>query len=105
MKVPAFTVEIRRGIIVLIDQKIGPTITNGAEQVVEELGRRGFDFSMPIFYVDTTGRWDGLIVEGGKFKDFLMIGAWDYDEARAKLRDIHKVGDAKLGDARLFWPG
>ena len=63
----------RDGIIRVIDkcderEPYAMSVTNAAEQVVEEVVRQ-FGY-YPILYRDTTDRWDWLLHEKGKFVGF-----------------------------------
>jgi hypothetical protein len=80
-----FIYTIKRGVIVLtgIDRR-GISITNAAEQVIQDLVDDGvLDPTKPrlILYSDEKGRWDGLAVCEGKFAGFVMLRAWSEEDA------------------------
>ena len=82
-----YSAEIRDGAIVIVDggEEGTPTVTNTAEQVIEDLRARGYDLTMPIVYRDSHGRWDGLAVKDGAFADFIMLGGTSHTDALEKL--------------------
>ena len=48
-----------------------PTVTNAAEEVIEDLGRRGMLMNgSKVFYIDSEGRMDELLIRDGKFAGF-----------------------------------
>jgi hypothetical protein len=71
-------------IVTLVGSGEGKSITNDAENVIEDLCRLGFFELCPRFrviYLDTSGVWDELLVHDGKFAGFQPIGLCDRAEA------------------------
>lgn len=67
---------------VLLEDLGGATsVTNDAEAVVAELARRCPLAGRRVLYRDSEGRWDELLVEGGRFKGFAPIRAKTQREA------------------------
>lgn len=50
-----------------------PTITNAAEEVVEDLVSRGFPPGRRLFYYDSGNTLDEILVQDGKFAGFAPI--------------------------------
>jgi hypothetical protein len=77
--------EIVDGVVCIIDNDRGKSVTNDAEKVIADLCNDGIDLSMPVIYRDTMGVWDRLLVAGGTFAGFAPIGTATRDEAIKKL--------------------
>ena len=84
----SFTVELVDGVICIVDLDDGPSVTNSAEAVIADVGRQGFDLSLPVIYRDTMGVWDRLLVSGGKFSGFASVNETDRTLAVAKVKGM-----------------
>ena len=52
-----------------------PTVTNAAEDTIQWLAENGYlSKGRRVFYFDSEGDLDELIIEDGKFKDFGILG-------------------------------
>jgi hypothetical protein len=51
------------GVICIVDNDRGRSVTNDAENVIADLIADGIDVSRPIIYRDTQGVWDQLMVQ------------------------------------------
>ena len=80
-----FKYTVKGDVIVLTEiEPAGISITNAAEQVIDDLVDEGvLDPIKPrrIVYPDKRGRWDGLAVREGKFAGFVMLKAWSEEDA------------------------
>ena len=57
--------------VLVVDLDQGRSVTTDAGGVVDDLGAAGVDFSgKRVLYRDTMGRWDELVVAGGRFVAF-----------------------------------
>jgi hypothetical protein len=54
--------------VFIVDMNMGMSVTNDAENVVEEVVREYGN--KRVVYRDSTGRWDELVHEDGKFSRF-----------------------------------
>lgn len=62
------------------------SVTNDAENVVEDLRHAGYDLSTArIVYRDSDGTWDEILVSNGRFAGFGSLGAESESEAVAML--------------------
>lgn len=77
--------EIVDGVVCIVDNDRGKSVTNDANKVIADLCNDGIDLSMPIIYRDTMGVWDRMLVVGGRFAGFAPIGATTRDYAIKKL--------------------
>lgn len=70
------------GFICLNDTNEGSSVTNDAENVIEDLLRAGYDLEHNrVLYCDSQGVWDELVVRSGKFAGFHVLDADDLDAA------------------------
>lgn len=82
-----YTVSDQAAAIVVEDRGGGRSVTNGAEEVIEDLRARGLDLAKPVIYRDTMGRWDVLRVADGRFDGFAPLGgAETFPEAVLALK-------------------
>jgi hypothetical protein len=74
-------------VIAIIDHDEGRSVTNDAENVIDDLTRQGFDLSKyRVIYRDTRGIWDQVLVDRtGRFAGFSTINERDLSAALAKL--------------------
>lgn len=76
----SYTVE--QGVVCIIDQGGGRSVTNDAEAVISSLLREGIDPAPRHFiYRDTTGQWDELVVRNGRFHSFRLLRMRDKQAA------------------------
>jgi hypothetical protein len=83
-RAPAFSYHTHRGCIVVVDacRPDKPSVTNGAEQVIEILAQAGVPVDdWPVVYRDTEGRYDQLLTQGLEFSGFKCLRATSEDEA------------------------
>jgi len=73
----AFTIEeLNDCYILIVDEDIGETITNDVENVIARLERycqaigKGGIGDRRVYYRDTLGRYDEILVKNGAFSDF-----------------------------------
>lgn len=64
------TVNFESRVFSLIDYDIGKSITNDAENVVEDLITSPDMYDMRIVYQDTAGDWAEILHKDGKFVGF-----------------------------------
>jgi hypothetical protein len=77
-----YTIELHGEVLALTGYGGGKSITNDADNVVEDLSRAGFLTSgARVIYLDSCGVWDELVVRDGRFFGFQSIGARDRSEA------------------------
>ena len=81
-----FSYQTFGNVIAVIDHDQGRSVTNDAEAVVAQLGRK-FDLSQyRLIYKDTRGIWDQMLVDRtGQFAGFSSINERDLPAALAKL--------------------
>jgi hypothetical protein len=74
-------------VIAIIDHDEGKSVTNDAENVINDLTRQGFDLSQyRVIYRDTRGIWDQMLIDRtGHFAGFSSINERDLPAALAKL--------------------
>jgi hypothetical protein len=82
-----YSYEVVDNIIAIIDHGEGKSVTNDAENVIEDLARQGFDFThYRVVYKDTRGIWDQILVDrAGHFAGFSSINERDLPAALGKL--------------------
>ncbi|HTB46258.1 MAG TPA: DUF3846 domain-containing protein [Acetobacteraceae bacterium] len=81
-----------QGCIVVTDlDEGGLSVTNDIERVIEDLVAAGADVDQPIVYRDSTGKWDGVLTEHGRFKDFLPFSEPSATEAIATWRRLAEI--------------
>lgn len=84
------TFEVGDDVLALVDHDRGMSITNDAEGVISVLASR-YDLSRRrVIYRDTTGLWDELVHERGRFKVFRVLGLASRDDAVAQVRAEEK---------------
>jgi hypothetical protein len=77
-----YTIESRPGLLCLIDQDDGRSVTNDAALVIADLVQKGYDLSSTrVLYRDTQGVWDELLTRDGSFAGFRSINATTIDAA------------------------
>ncbi len=74
-------------VIAIINHRESRSVTNDAENVIEDLVRQGFDLMQyHLIYKDTRGIWDQILVDRtGHFAGFSSINERDLSSALAKL--------------------
>lgn len=78
----SYTVE--QGVVCIVDANDGGlSVTNDAENVIADMVAGGLLTTQPVIYCDSEGRWDVLLVEGGRFAGFAPIGATSREHAIA----------------------
>jgi hypothetical protein len=84
-----YTYTVEDGVICIVDQNRGRSVTNDAEYVIEDLHEKGLDLDkLPVIYRDTLGVWDQLRVEKGEFLDFHSLGATrDKETAKERVKN------------------
>lgn len=91
MRLPRYTATVHQvgeqRVLALVQLDPGGTsITNAAEGVVVDLGRRaGLRETDRVVYVDTEGRWDELLVAGGRFAGFRSLNADSLEQALERI--------------------
>jgi hypothetical protein len=70
--------------VLVVDQDRGPSVTNDAENVIDDLSRAQVLAGRRVLYRDTDGRWDELLVRDGAFAGFVALGAASAAGALAK---------------------
>jgi hypothetical protein len=79
-----YTVE--DGVVCIVDNDNGKSVTNDADAVIEDLVAAGIDLAAHlVIYRDTMGVWDQLLVSGGKFASFKSINEREKAAAKAKV--------------------
>ena len=78
---------VHGNVIAIIDHHEGRSVTNDADNVIDDLARQGFDLSKYlVIYRDTRGIWDQLLVDRtGHFAGFSSINERDLAAALAKV--------------------
>jgi hypothetical protein len=74
-------------VITIIDQQGGRSVTNDAENVIDDLVREGFDLvQYRLIYRDTRGIWDEILIDRtGRFAGFGSLNERDLPAALAKV--------------------
>jgi|SRR5215831_18626694 len=74
-------------VIAIIDHDGGRSVTNDAQNVIDDLTRQDFDLSKyRVIYRDTRGIWDQLLVDRtGHFAGFSNANERDLSAALARL--------------------
>jgi hypothetical protein len=82
-----YSYTIEDGIVCIVDHGMGLSVTNDAEQVINDLDNAGVPLdTMRVIYRDGEGIWDEMLVQDGCFADFRSIGERNKEAAKAKLR-------------------
>jgi hypothetical protein len=78
---------VHGNVIAIIDHDQGRSVTNDADNVIDDLTRQGFDLARyHVIYRDTRGIWDQLLVDRtGRFAGFSCINERDLSAALARL--------------------
>jgi hypothetical protein len=71
----AYDYTVHGAFVLVVDQDRGRSVTNDAENVIEDLSRAGVLAGRRVLYCDTDGRWDELLVSEGAFVGFVALGA------------------------------
>ena len=76
------------GVICIVDQNRGMSVSNDAENVIQDFIDRGVDVvNQPLIYRDSLGDWDCLQVLSGAFGGFKSLGGLtDKKMAIAKVK-------------------
>lgn len=83
----SYSYTIEDGVVCIIDNDQGKSVTNDAENVIADLVAEGVDLTKNlVVYRDTTWTWDQLLVDGNQFSGFKSINATDKESAKAKVR-------------------
>jgi hypothetical protein len=64
-------VKVTPNVVHIVDLGVGRSVTNDAENVVEEVNRQYP--ARRIIYRDTDGQWDELVHNNGVFVDFKFL--------------------------------
>jgi hypothetical protein len=84
-----YSVELRDGILVLVDANAGDrSITNDAEAVIADLAQQ-YDLAFTnyaVIYRDTDGIWDELVHADGRFAGFQPLRQTELDAAIAIIK-------------------
>jgi len=90
MKIRAdYSYTVEHGVICVIDNDNGKSVTNDAEGVIADLAAAGVDLAhTPVIYRDTLGVWDQLLVANGQFAAFKSINERDKDDAIATILHV-----------------
>ena len=76
---------IDQGIICIVDLNQGMSVTNDAENVIQDFEEKGLlTLEQLVIYRDSMGNWDQLLVKAGAFDGFKHLGA--QDKATAIMR-------------------
>jgi hypothetical protein len=76
-----WSATLQSGVVCVVDDGRDRSVTNDAEQVIQQL-TRWFDLSKRrVIYQDTTGTWDGMAVRANQFAGFIPIQSTDRSEA------------------------
>ena len=82
-----YSCAVYGNVIAIIDHDQGKSVTNDAENVIDDLVRQGFDLMRyHVIYKDTRGIWDQILVDRtGHFAGFSSINQRDLSAALASL--------------------
>lgn len=81
-----YSYSVEEGVVCIVDHDNGKSVTNDADNVIDDLVKAGIDVSgMPVIYRDTEGYWDQLLVSESRFVDFASI------HERERIAAIRKV--------------
>jgi hypothetical protein len=78
---------VHGNVIAIVDHDQGRSVTNDADNVIDDLVRQGFDLSRyHVIYRDTRGIWDRMLTDRtGHFAGFSAINERDLSAALAKV--------------------
>lgn len=78
-----YTVE--DGLICIVDNDRGPSVTNDVHEVIGDLMRDGLDLAkLRVIYRDSMGIWDEIVVSNGQFAGFKSLNCRQKAEAKQK---------------------
>lgn len=81
--------HVDHGVLSIIDQARGASVTNDIENVLAEIAEHGVDLStVQVMYRDTQGIWDAVKLDEGRFAAFVSLNEKDENRARQKLRAL-----------------
>ena len=82
-----YSCAVHGNVIAITDHDGARSVTNDAENVIDDLTRQGFDLSRyHVIYRDTRGIWDQILVDRtGHFAGFSSINERDLSAALARL--------------------
>ncbi len=82
-----YSSAVHGNVIAIVDHEGARSVTNDAENVIDDLTRQGFDLSRcHVIYRDTRGIWDQILVDRtSRFAGFSSINERDLSAALAKL--------------------
>ena len=81
-----YSYSVGQGVICIIDEDDGPSDTNTAPQVIEDLRHAGLDLlNQRVIYRDTLGTWDEIVVQDGMFSGFKSIHEKTQQDAIQKI--------------------
>lgn len=86
---PDFEYYLFDDAVVILDLNVGgQSVTNGIRSVIEQIHRRepALMVGRPVIYQDSSGIFDGVTVQDGKFQDFYSIGSLEVDAAIDKAK-------------------
>ena len=80
-----YALELVDNVVLVIDLDLGGgSVTNDAEQVIQELATSGGNLdALVILYRDSEGRWDQIVTRHSQFVGFRMVGATSREGALA----------------------
>jgi hypothetical protein len=83
----AYSRAVHGNVITIIDHDGARSVTNDAENVINDLARDGFDLSQyHVIYKDTRGIWDQILVDRtGRFVGYSNINERDLAAALTKV--------------------
>lgn len=78
---------IDQGIICIVDLNEGMSVTNDAENVIQDFEDKGLlTLEQLVIYRDSMGNWDQLLVKAGGFAGFKPLGAQDKASAIMRVK-------------------
>lgn len=88
-----YTYTIHKSVIAIVDHDLGRSVTNDADNVVDDLARAGLDLAAyRIIYRDTRGIWDEIVIDRDRFAGFRSINVGSRAEALAKIEAVPAMG-------------
>lgn len=85
-----YTYIVERGFIAITDlNRGGRSVTNDAENVIQDLVAAGIDVNhYTILYRDSTGRWDQMYTtQNGEFSGFIAVAGASFEDAKKRVLD------------------
>jgi hypothetical protein len=81
-----YTYEVHGKVIAIIGANDGSrSVTNDAENVIDELAEKGLDLSQYRVINRECGVWDEILVKNGRFAGFRILHEYELSAALAKL--------------------